>query len=277
MLGVNASVPIGRGLWRSAGIAARSVVGVTALVCAGGACGGRIAAEPAEGGAGGDFTADAAEERAVADAGADIKLGPDAAAQREFQPQVDGGIRALVCAFDIDATLTCSRAADAVRACKDAGALLAVNTAELRSTALANKDGAGYVDWAALGFPTDGGALVMADGAFIFGMCGADGSCSTEFGGAPGDCEMCANCGAGCPTQYMGKAYGMSRIAEHYEVSDKTCIVLLDDLLSNTDAVEAFGYGAYFHGDCHAGWDGDEVYAAVYGYLTSAAFAHCRE
>jgi hypothetical protein len=220
--------------------------------------------------------------------GADSDTGPggdpveggsdlDAGSECDFEPQVDGGIAALVCVFDIDSTLTCSHAADAVQACKDVGALLAVCTAEGQTTALDNKAGTGYVDWNALGFPTDGEALDMGFGTFMFGMCSASGSCSEEFGGAPGDCEVCSECCSECPSHYMGKAYGMSRIAEHYSVGDKTCLVLLDDLHSNTDKVELFGYSAYFHGPCSDGWNDAGTYDEVHDFLTSDVFEHCFE
>jgi hypothetical protein len=199
--------------------------------------------------------------------------GPDAGA--------DGGTYVghgqLVCVFDIDNTLTCSRSAEAVSACKTLGAHLAVNTAQSRVTALANRAGTGYVDWSELGFPTDGAALRMEDGAFIFGMCDTDGSCSEEFGGAPGDCDRCDDCGTDCPASYMGKAYGMSRTAAYYGVENDACLVLFDDLASNTDKVELFGYSAYFHGACTESWDDEGVYESVLGFLTSAKLAGCGE
>jgi hypothetical protein len=183
----------------------------------------------------------------------------------------------LICVFDIDSTLTCSNAAEAVSACKDLGASLAVNTAEGRTLALKNKSGLGYVDWGALGFPTVKAALDMEHGAFVFGLCMEDCSCSEEFGGAPGDCEMCNDCGPECPESYMGKAYGMSRIAEHYGAEDPTCLVLLDDLKANTDKVEAFGYSAYWHGPCAEGWNSEGTYEEVHGFLTSGELDHCFE
>jgi hypothetical protein len=187
----------------------------------------------------------------------------------------DAGDGKLVCVFDIDATLTCSFAVAAVSACKDLGALLAVNTAESRSVALSNMAGTGYVDWDALGFPTNGEAVDMEHGAFIFGLCEEDCSCSEEFGGDPGDCDMCSDCGPSCPDPYMGKAYGMMRIAEHYGVTDKTCLVLLDDLSTNTAKVEQFGYSALYHGPCSAGWDSTGTYDAVHDFLVSGELDHC--
>jgi hypothetical protein len=207
------------------------------------------------------------------DTGADTDADTDA----DGDPDVWGvaNFTDLICVFDIDSTLTCSHAAEAVSACKDLGAALAVNTAEKRATALKNKSGLGYVDWGALGFPTVKAALDMEHGAFVFGLCYEDCSCSEEFGGAPGDCEMCSNCGPECPENYMGKAYGMSRIAEYYGADDPTCLVLLDDLTINTDKVEAFGYAAYWHGPCADGWNSEGVYEEVHDVLSSDQFAHC--
>jgi hypothetical protein len=190
----------------------------------------------------------------------------------------DAGVRNLVCVFDIDSTLTCTYSCEAVNACKDMETLLAVNTAQSKATALANKDGTGYIDWGPLGFPTtDGKALDMEHGAFIFGMCSYDGSCSEEFGGEPGDCEKCNDCGPDCPEPYMGKAYGMSRIAKYYNIADDKCLVLFDDLTSNTEKVELFGYSAYYQGPCSAGWNYDGVYETVRDFLASDAFARCRK
>jgi hypothetical protein len=186
----------------------------------------------------------------------------------------EAGAGGLVCVFDIDSTLTCARSAEAVSACKNLGARLAINTAESRGTALTNKEGTGYIDWGELGFPTDGASLDMEHGAFVFGMCAQDGSCSEEFGGAPGDCERCSNC-PDCPTPYMGKAYGMSRIARYYGVDEGKCLVLFDDLLSNTGTVELFGYSAHNHGSCAAGWDSSGVYEEVRALLKEARFASC--
>lgn len=188
---------------------------------------------------------------------------------------VDGGPGRLVCVFDIDSTLTCDHSAEAVAACKDLGALLAVNTAEGRTTALSNKAGTGYVDWDALGFPTDAGALEMDFDAFMFGLCATNCSCSEEFGGEPGDCEICSDCAPDCPDSYMGKAYGMGRIAEHYGVQDRTCLVLLDDLLTNTDKVETFGYSALYHGTCSSGWNETGTYEEVRDFLLGGQFDQC--
>jgi hypothetical protein len=181
----------------------------------------------------------------------------------------------LVCVFDIDDTLTCRNSAEAVAACRNLGASLAVNTAESHDWALNNKAGTGDIDWAALGFPTNGAALDMSFGAFMFGRCSTDCSCSEAFGGAPGDCDWCSDCGPDCPASYMGKAYGMHRIASHFNVEPNKCLVLFDDLTVNTDVAQTFCYSAYNQGNCESGWDNDGVYLAVYSYLTSDRFAEC--
>lgn len=202
---------------------------------------------------------------------------PDSALDSTPERDASAAAAGLVCVFDIDSTLTCSHSPEAVRACRDLGALLAVNTAETRDTALANKAGTGYIDWGSLGFPTKAGALDMAHGAFIFGLCYVDGSCSEEFGGQPGDCDKCNTCGTGCPASYMGKAYGMSRIADFYHIGAKQCLVLFDDLLTNTQKVEEFGYSAFHHGACDEGWNSDGVYQQVSAFLKSAKLASCFE
>ncbi len=182
---------------------------------------------------------------------------------------------ALVCVFDIDNTLTCDRSAHAVEACKDVGAHLAVNTSESPDVALNNKTGDGYVDWAELGFPTNGKALALEDDAYIFGMCDPAGSCSQEYGGKHGDCDKCNDCGADCPSSFMGKAYGMGRIADYYAVEDKACLVLFDDSESHTEKVVEFGYVGYHQGSCDVGFDNEGVYEAVSEYLLGAKFNHC--
>jgi len=225
---------------------------------------------------GGDADSDAdVDSDADADSDADVDSDADADADSDSDTDADAGPDGLVCVFDIDSTLTCAYSSEAVAACNDLGALLAVNTAETRETALLNMSGLGYIDWAALGFPTDGQALDMEHGAFVFGLCYTDCSCSEEFGGAPGDCELCANCVPDCPETYMGKAYGMSRIAEYYGIAQKKCLVLIDDLTTNTQKVEAFGYSAYYKGTCSEGWDSPGVYETVHDLLTGDAFAGC--
>jgi hypothetical protein len=193
------------------------------------------------------------------DTDADSDTDTDTDADSDTDSDTDTGGGKLVCVFDIDSTLTCQYAAEAVAACQDLGALLAVNTAESRETALANKAGTGYVDWASLGFPTVGPALDMEHGAFIFGLCYTDCSCSEEFGGAPGDCEMCAEC-----------------LLPDYGIEDEPCLVLFDDLLTNTAKVEAFGYSAYCKGTCSEGWGSPGAYEAVHDFLTGSAFTGCQ-
>ncbi len=184
----------------------------------------------------------------------------------------------LVCVFDIDNTMTCMHSAEAVAACMDAGAKLAVNTAEAHDVALNNRAGTGYVNWAALGFPTNGITLDMSFSLFMFGLCLDDGSCSEAYGGAPGDCDRCNDCGPACPASYMGKAYGMYRIAKQYGVEPNHCLVLFDDLPVNTDTAQTFCYSAYNQGGCGSiwGWNNEGVYRQVYDYLTGDRFADCR-
>ncbi len=193
-------------------------------------------------------------------------------------PGVPTEIRSrLVCVFDIDDTLTCASSAEAVSACRDVGARLAINTAQSRSYAASNRAGTGWVDWAKLGFPVSGKAIDLPDGAYLFGMCYPDCSCSEEFGGQPGDCAWCAACTPDCPASYMGKAYGMTRIAKHYGVEDPTCLVLLDDLHSNTDTVALFGFSSYNIGGGCSGWNETGVYDEVKAYLLGERFASCVE
>ena len=200
----------------------------------------------------------------------------DTASEFESDDNAQASVSRLVCVFDIDDTLTCAHSAEAVAACKDVGAVLAVNTAEGHNTAINNKNGTGYIDWGALGFPTVGTALDMSFGAFMFGRCANDCSCSEAYGGEPGDCEWCSDCGADCPASFMGKAYGMYRIQKYYGVEPNECLVLFDDLPVNTNVVQTFCYSAYNQGDCASGWNNEGVYQQVYDYLTGDRFADCK-